>query len=81
MSLQSIIEWKLPAEEMPDAEITVLMAFADGDVLLGFYGDDCWRNMEGLAYGTHDKPLAWADLPEVPECLVAIAPPAKKEAR
>ena len=77
MSVQSVIEWKRVADELPDAEITVLMAFPDGDVLLGFYGDECWRNMEGLAYGTEDKPVAWADLSEVPAALLNAAKGAK----
>ena len=81
--MTSTIHWKRTADELPDADITVLMAFADGDVLLGFFGDDYWRNMEGLAFGTHDKPLAWADIPEVPAALLASAKSAggKKEAR
>lgn len=68
MILQSIIEWKRPADEMPDDEITVLLAFADGDVTLGYH-DGCWRNMEGLPYGTKDEPRAWADVPEAPKAI------------
>jgi hypothetical protein len=72
MSLQSIIEWKRPAEEMPDAEITVLVAFHDGEVDRGYWDSDCWRSMENLVWHPNDPIVAWAHMPEVPECLLKI---------
>lgn len=65
MSVQtSAIRWVRVPAELPDAEMTVLIATPDEDepVWLGYFDGRDWRTVEGrLVRATH-----WSTLPEPP---------------
>ncbi|MHC1762889.1 MAG: hypothetical protein AB9869_01095 [Verrucomicrobiia bacterium] len=54
----------MPASIPPDADITVLIACADGDepVWLGYLDGDTWRTVEGDQVTVSH----WADMPMAP---------------
>lgn len=55
--------WTSPAEQMPDGDITVLIAFGDGEVWTGFHdGDDGWRFVSGDP--VRDPVCGWMEFPE-----------------
>lgn len=59
------ITWTKCSEQMPDDDIVVLLAFADGDVWTGFRDAGVWRYVsadEIEAEVTH-----WCDLPPHPD--------------
>ena len=61
----SAITWTKCSDGLPDDEITVLLAFDDGEVWTGFRDGDDWRYLSAdLIEGgvTH-----WAHLPAHPE--------------
>lgn len=58
-------------ERLPDDEMLVLMALADGDVYPGFQDSGEWRFSDAMSVTievTH-----WADMPEHPNALASIA--------
>ncbi len=62
--MQSAIVWKNAKAEIPDDEITVLIAFGDGEVWTGFRLAGQWRYVSAdLA----EAPVVWwADFPAPP---------------
>lgn len=61
--MQTMIEWKRPADKMPPTQVQVLGAF-NGQVRVCWYGtwDERWRI--GSVYSA--APRYWADLPAPP---------------
>ncbi len=59
------LEWYDPKIEVPDAETTVLVQDADGDVGAAVYDDeyDRWEGPGGYAYAVR----YWAHMPAGPE--------------
>ena len=64
--MQTMIEWKRPADTMPPSQVQVLGVF-NGQVRLCWYGgwDERWR--VGSTYCA--APRLWAALPEVPRAV------------
>ena len=63
--MSTTIEWVETAVEQPDAEEAVLMALENGEVWIGFVGDEGeWRNI--CAARLPKSPVYWAHLPEAP---------------
>ena len=59
-----IIEWFDPADEMPDADLTVLiLPSGEVDTVFGFFDGERWRDSEGFAVGAV---AFWAHKPEGP---------------
>ncbi len=59
------MDWKKCSDEMPDDEMTVLLALDDGEVWTGFKDGDDWRYVSAdliEATVTH-----WMDFPEPPK--------------
>jgi hypothetical protein len=58
--------WIKTTERLPDDEMTVLIAMADGEVWTGYMDGDVWRYVSGdpinASAVTH-----WMDLPPHPE--------------
>jgi hypothetical protein len=58
--------WTSTMTDLPDDETTVLIAFNDGDVSVGYHAESMWWHADGrpcpAGAVTH-----WADLPEHPE--------------
>ena len=68
--LYSTIKWHYVEHEMPDAELTVLVATdPEGDAFEGFWAGDHWCNAGGMALD--ETVYAWADVPRTPEPLQA----------
>jgi len=63
--------------EKPDADITVILAFADGEMEMGSNDGERWRSIDGPAYLPDDQPVAWAHVPELPLQFLAIEKPTK----
>lgn len=63
--MHSTIHWIPVTHELPDDEITVLIADSEADITLGFHdGESGWRYCDG---GRVTAPiLHWADLPSPP---------------
>lgn len=60
------ITWTKCSDALPDDEIAVLLAFADGDVWVGVHHFDGWRSlMTGALF--RSQVTHWADLPPHPE--------------
>jgi hypothetical protein len=57
------LAWHSVSETLPDADITVLCGFADGEICTG-YLDEVWRSTEALRFV--EEPTFWAHLPELP---------------
>jgi hypothetical protein len=62
---RSVLVWQ-PTTERPDADISVVLAFADGEMEMGSNDGERWRSIDGPAYLPDDQPVAWAHVPEVP---------------
>lgn len=66
------IEWRAVADELPDADVTVLVYAPGSDepVWLGFYDDVYWFAVTGDGYGDPDEiaaeVIAWAPMPKGP---------------
>lgn len=68
-TMAEIIEWHAPADEMPDADTTVLLIIAgDTEVHFGFYNGAIWCEGAGSIAGfpVMDDVLFWAHMPEGP---------------
>jgi hypothetical protein len=62
------ITWIPAAERLPDDDITVLIALADGEVVAGWQEVDCWFDSTGWQIDADSNPVThWADLPAAPE--------------
>lgn len=60
----STIEWRRPADRLPDDDTTVL-ASIDGEVFDAWLdGGDEWRDASGMPARTPDW---WAHMPEAPQ--------------
>ncbi len=70
---RSVLEWQ-PASDVPDADVTVFLGFADGDIEQGFYDGTTWRSMETVQFPADDQPVAWAHVPDVPQEFLALEP-------
>lgn len=60
------IMWVNAANELPDDEMTVLVALADGEVWTGFHLDGTWRFVSGEEISS--QVTWWANFPEPPVC-------------
>lgn len=58
------IQWKPCDRELPDDDLTVLMALDSGEVLPGFRDAGAWRHID--AELCHDLVLWWAEYPTHP---------------
>ena len=58
------INWIDATAQLPDADLTVLIATSDGEVVTGFF-DEEWRDAAS-AMPTASPVTHWADLPEPP---------------
>lgn len=67
--LRSIIEWKRIADEKPDDDITVLLAFHDGSIEPGYHDEGDWRDIGNMKYPGHFQPVLWADVPDVEDLI------------
>jgi hypothetical protein len=67
--LQTVVSWMDPREELPDDEITVLLALADGEVELGYHDAEVpngWAYAHsGMAMRNHHV-THWAHVPAHP---------------
>ena len=72
-TLQSIIEWHRVADELPDDETTVILAFHDAHIEPGYHDETGWRQLDNMKLPSHYQPILWADVPDVSE-LVGNAP-------
>lgn len=61
--MKAEIEWKRTADELPDADETLLIADIDGDVWVGWLDGDQWRDTIGMPIAT---PIWWSEMPEAP---------------
>jgi hypothetical protein len=61
--MKTSIHWQ-PAANPPDADQTVLVHLADGEVWTGFLDGDTWRFVSGDRIEA--AVLHWADFPEPP---------------
>jgi len=70
MNVQTSLTWIDATAQMPDADLTVLLALSEGpEVELGFYDGEEWRFVTcepggSPVFGTVTH---WADLPEHPD--------------
>ena len=65
MNTSSIVRWIPVHQQLPDDDITVLIADTEHDVTLGFHdGDDGWRYCNGSRVG--DPVTHWAEIPAAP---------------
>jgi hypothetical protein len=69
------IQWIAVADQLPDDDMTVLIADTENDVTLGFHdGDAGWRYCNAALVG--DPVTHWAELPDGPNADME-APPRK----
>lgn len=64
ITTQKIITWVDPAEDLPDDDITVLLALADGEVWTGYLDAGAWRFVSGDPVEVHVS--WWASFPDPP---------------
>ena len=63
--IEATVTWNLLATlPLPDADITVLVALANGEVDSGFHDGDVWRYVD--ASRIDHEVEAWADFPSHP---------------
>jgi hypothetical protein len=59
--------WKCCAEEMPDSDLTVLIAnpiWPDDPVWIGYHDGDVWRDIDNMRLNS--APTHWMDFPAPP---------------
>ncbi len=58
------ITWKRVSDELPDADMTVLISAPrhDEPVWLGWYEDGCWFSVDAAEFSRGDV-VAWAEMP------------------
>ena len=60
-----LVDWFELTEELPDADVVVLITLEDGEVWTGFIGENGeWRNI--CAARLPKPPIFWAHLPHPP---------------
>lgn len=64
MKTQQNIVWVDAGKELPDDEMTVLIAFADGEVWTGFFDAGDWRYVN--ADLVEPAVTHWAEFPDPP---------------
>jgi hypothetical protein len=62
--------WTKVSVSLPDDEITVLLAFTDGEVWPGYKDGDRWRDLSGIPVGM-DRITHWMDMPAGPAEVAA----------
>jgi len=62
--MKAEIEWKRTADEVPDDDMTVLVALSDGEVWTGYCDAGWWRYVSGDRI--EPKVVFWAEFPEPP---------------
>jgi len=64
LRLAAQLAWRAVDEDLPDDELTVLVATPDGaePVFLGYKDGECWRSV----HGEQIKVSHWLPLPEPP---------------
>lgn len=68
----ALSRWIPVQTEMPDDDITVLVALSDGDVESGYHSDDKWFSSETgmdhvISVRSHRRVTHWMHLPEAPK--------------
>ena len=63
------VRWVDAHKELPDDEMTVLVALADGEVWTGFHEDNQWRFVS--ADMIEAEVMYWAEFPEPPNDKVS----------
>lgn len=58
--------WTSVDAELPDADLAVLIAMADGDVWLGYLDGDIWRDVSADVIAW-DRVTHWMHLPPAPD--------------
>lgn len=58
--------WIKCADSLPDDDICVLLAFADGEVYAGFHDGDAWRFLDATTIEL-ESVTHWAHLPAHPD--------------
>lgn len=66
------ITWVNADEDLPDDEITVLLALEDGEVWTGYHDGGRWYYASGDLIST-SKVLHWANFPTPPSAQVPTA--------
>src|SRR5688572_23936764 len=76
----SEVVWINADVELPDDEMTVLMALSDGEVWTGFRDAGEWRyvSADPVDQGNGTKVLFWAAFPEPPNDPSSATRPAKR---
>lgn len=62
--MSTTIEWKDASDELPDDDMTVLVALADGEVWTGFLDAGRWCYTSGDPI--YNPVRYWADFPDPP---------------
>jgi hypothetical protein len=58
-------DWIAVEDQLPDDELTVLIALSDGEVWTGYHDDDQWRYVSADLVEA-GKVTHWMDFPEPP---------------
>ena len=58
------ITWIHVVKELPDDDLTVMIALKDGEVYMGFLDGETWRYMDGTEPSS--PVIAWAHVPAHP---------------
>jgi hypothetical protein len=65
MSARGVVEWVDAQDRLPDDDICVLIAMADGEVWTGFYDPDGWHYVSADPVGS--EVTHWSHFPEPPK--------------
>ena len=63
--IPGLMVWHDARQELPDDEITVMVALANGEVWLGFHTEEDWRQVSADEFD--QRVTHWADLPAAPK--------------
>lgn len=77
-ALEEVVSWVRVSEAMPDDEITVLLAFADGEVWPGYKDGDTWRDLSAMPVGM-ERITHWMHMPAGPTAPASEAPTLARE--
>jgi hypothetical protein len=59
------LQWITVDEEMPDADLTVMLTIeGDPEPWGGYWGGECWRDLDGMPLAGKQRVIAWAEWPE-----------------
>ena len=63
--IPGLMVWHDARQELPDDELTVMVALANGEVWLGFHTEEDWRQVSAETFD--QRVTYWADLPTAPK--------------